>query len=232
MTVYAVAESVPEGCGYLTAGTRYEVYEDDIGFFANDDKGRRFYSLWDETNHLDGGHWTRIDEPTPSQTASQDRAVEAVAGLIEMIDAACSNHEQALNFLAQAGRPGLADTLRCFPANIRDKAAEAMQERDVSDDQMTDSELMHDACLRFLAEEEDHPREVAAGALANFVRWHRVQERSTALGHAAKAAEEAADALNATAQQLRKLGDGGDAVMAIMQYHGACAALQAIKALG
>lgn len=67
---------------------------------------------------------------TPS---TQDaRATGLVERLVELCDAACSNAETALNFLAEAGRPGLADTQRCYIANIR--AALAASTKDMNHD--------------------------------------------------------------------------------------------------
>jgi hypothetical protein len=63
--VYAVAEKVPDACDYLTAGKRYEVLrEDGHGFwFCSDDGLGQDFALWTCSKHLDGGNWTRIEEP-------------------------------------------------------------------------------------------------------------------------------------------------------------------------
>jgi hypothetical protein len=56
--------------------------------------------------------------------APADAEMDALVELHDLVDSACSNHEQSLDFLATAGRPGLADALRYFPEAIREKAAE------------------------------------------------------------------------------------------------------------
>lgn len=52
MTVYAIADVVPNA-DYLTAGKRYEVLEDKgKGFVITDDDGDRLYCLWEDCAHL------------------------------------------------------------------------------------------------------------------------------------------------------------------------------------
>lgn len=61
--VYAVADKVPEGCGYITAGKEYEVYADDGVIFRivdDEDDGLRI-CLWQDCGHLKGGNWRRVE---------------------------------------------------------------------------------------------------------------------------------------------------------------------------
>ena len=63
MKVYAVAEKVPEECGYLTAGKRYAVLENcsQDGFRFVDDAGRTHDACWVGSAHING-NWQRIVE--------------------------------------------------------------------------------------------------------------------------------------------------------------------------
>ena len=60
--IYAVADKVPDDCGYITAGKRYEAFPMCDGFEFYNDRGHRRFSLWDGSGHLDGGNWRRIEE--------------------------------------------------------------------------------------------------------------------------------------------------------------------------
>lgn len=66
MTTYVVTDY--DGCGYITAGKRYEVTsKGDAGFRFYDDNGNEAYSLWKNTAHIEGG-WTVIEEPDTPKT--------------------------------------------------------------------------------------------------------------------------------------------------------------------
>jgi len=73
MTVYAVAESVPEGCDYLTAGKKYQVFNDTGSTFYFIDDENDFDDprvlRWKNCPHLGGGNWTRIEEPDEKDAA-------------------------------------------------------------------------------------------------------------------------------------------------------------------
>lgn len=62
--IYAVADKVPEGCDYLTAGKRYEVTSEPskgrFMFLSDDDIPQ--YGRWVGSAHLNGGNWQRIEE--------------------------------------------------------------------------------------------------------------------------------------------------------------------------
>ena len=63
MTTYAIPQTVPDDCDYLTAGKRYRVtYEREYGAFdVYDDDGDRIISSWQDCFHLNGGNWTRVE---------------------------------------------------------------------------------------------------------------------------------------------------------------------------
>jgi len=62
MTVYAVAESVPAECDYLTAGKRYPVRWENSRFFEiEDDRGWSMSPNWKGSGFLNGGNWIRLD---------------------------------------------------------------------------------------------------------------------------------------------------------------------------
>lgn len=82
--VYAVAETVPERVGYLTAGKRYEVVEDfGLYFDIIDDGGGVDHCCWSGCGHLDGGNWTRIevDEDAPAPTDPLTAFAQRIASL-------------------------------------------------------------------------------------------------------------------------------------------------------
>lgn len=65
MTTYAVADKVPEGCDYITAGKEYET--EMIGrnyrfFTIVDDAGEIQICRWEESPHLNGGNWRRVEK--------------------------------------------------------------------------------------------------------------------------------------------------------------------------
>jgi hypothetical protein len=77
MPIYAVAETVPERSRYyITPGKRYALAPnewgcderglDGSGFAWQSDTGEIAYSLWRRCSHLNGGNWTRIEEPDES----------------------------------------------------------------------------------------------------------------------------------------------------------------------
>lgn len=62
MTTYAVAREVPDDCSYLTAGKRYEVFnDDDVSFESVGDDGDIFSCVWKDCSHLNGGDWCRVE---------------------------------------------------------------------------------------------------------------------------------------------------------------------------
>ena len=62
MTTYAIPETVPDDRNYLTAGKRYRVVKENDTFFAACiEDGRTFVSQWQQSAHLNGGNWTRIE---------------------------------------------------------------------------------------------------------------------------------------------------------------------------
>jgi hypothetical protein len=71
--VFAVAQSVPVECDYLTAGKRYEVLEEvgDRLFRYRDDAGSLTTGRWSGDMHLDGGNWTRIEGEEPAAEACE-----------------------------------------------------------------------------------------------------------------------------------------------------------------
>lgn len=63
MTTYAIADQVPEGCDYLTAGKEYEVIHfTDHAFQFIDDKGGVHGAFWFLSIHLNGGNWRRVEK--------------------------------------------------------------------------------------------------------------------------------------------------------------------------
>jgi len=76
--VYAVAQSVPEECDYLTAGKRYEVFEDQE-FQIRDDDGELIMARWFVDDNLNGGNWTRIEAEEPAAEAPADATIAALA---------------------------------------------------------------------------------------------------------------------------------------------------------
>ena len=64
--VYAVAESVPDDVPYLTAGKRYAVLDSDNKnqVRITDDEGDVVFISWNDCAHLNGGNWTRVEEPS------------------------------------------------------------------------------------------------------------------------------------------------------------------------
>lgn len=62
MTTYAIPQTVPDDCDYLTAGKRYQCR--DMGFgrlLIHDDNNDFRICLWNECPHLNGGNWTRVE---------------------------------------------------------------------------------------------------------------------------------------------------------------------------
>lgn len=60
MKVFAVADVVPEGCDYLTAGKEYEVVREkkDSVFVIKDNEGRELYSFF---GFFGGCDWRRVE---------------------------------------------------------------------------------------------------------------------------------------------------------------------------
>jgi len=112
MTVYAVAESVPEDCNYLTAGKKYEVFNDDGGLFNfiddNGDKNDPRFSNWEGSSHLDGGNWTRIEEPDENDAAEllRDDAPALLEALEDVMDRLVDRHDD--DFAAVSARALIA----------------------------------------------------------------------------------------------------------------------------
>jgi hypothetical protein len=62
MKTYAVADVVPPECDYITAGKEYEVIKDSAGyFFIIDASGDHLWSLWEDSAHLNGNNWRRVE---------------------------------------------------------------------------------------------------------------------------------------------------------------------------
>ena len=62
MTTYAVADQVPEGCDYLTAGKEYEVIsENGKMFLIRDDQGDILPFVFDIEYKSMGGNWRRVE---------------------------------------------------------------------------------------------------------------------------------------------------------------------------
>jgi hypothetical protein len=100
MPIYAVAENVPESSrGYITPGKRYEVSsETDGGFYAKGEDGELFYAQWEASRWLNGGNWTRIDEPdeAPSPDPRDElmsELAEALRGMLHDVDGIASRLE-------------------------------------------------------------------------------------------------------------------------------------------
>ena len=93
MTTYAMAERVPEGCTYLTAGKTYEVEAYwEVYFVMRDDNGRIVTLKWRKSNSLNGGDWTRLTE---------EQALTIMAGRVppdewDRMDAEVQAHLDAL----------------------------------------------------------------------------------------------------------------------------------------
>lgn len=79
--IYAIPESVPAECTYLTAGKRYEVLRGAHGEeYLIADNGEEISVKWDGTAHLNGANWTRVVEGEESQDKGErvlDHEVEA-----------------------------------------------------------------------------------------------------------------------------------------------------------
>lgn len=62
MTTYAIPQTVPDDCDYLTAGKRYRVeWENAYCFEINDDKDHVIRPSWKQSLYLNGGNWTRVE---------------------------------------------------------------------------------------------------------------------------------------------------------------------------
>ena len=62
MTTYAIPQTVPDDCDYLTAGRRYQTWiQCPVSFDFIGDDGRLRYALWEDSGHLNGGNWTRVE---------------------------------------------------------------------------------------------------------------------------------------------------------------------------
>ena len=98
--IYAVAESVPEGCDYLTAGKKYEVLSESGGLFTfiddNADHSDPRSSTWEYCLHLKGGNWTRIEEPDEKDADEllRDDAPALLAALEDVMDRLVDHHDQ------------------------------------------------------------------------------------------------------------------------------------------
>ena len=62
MTVYAIADEVPESSPYIIAGKQYEVSAEFEGrFHIYAEKGLKPLCLWHGCAHLEGGDWRRVE---------------------------------------------------------------------------------------------------------------------------------------------------------------------------
>ena len=102
MKVYAVAESVPEDCDYLTAGKKYQVFNDTGSIFYFIDDENDFDDprvlMWKNCPHLRGGNWTRIEEPDEKDAAEllRDDApalLEALSDLLAYLEDGIGDHD-------------------------------------------------------------------------------------------------------------------------------------------
>lgn len=85
--VYAVAETVPEDCDYITAGKLYATADVYAGLFdIEDDEGDVITAIWAGCEHLDGGNWTRLELPDidPRDVAALIEAAEWAADVLGM----------------------------------------------------------------------------------------------------------------------------------------------------
>jgi len=64
MTVYAVAESVPEGASWPVAGHHYPVMWEKGPWFCIEFEGNPLEYKWKSSPALNGGNWTRIEVPS------------------------------------------------------------------------------------------------------------------------------------------------------------------------
>ncbi|MFA5387732.1 MAG: hypothetical protein WC322_05120 [Candidatus Paceibacterota bacterium] len=65
MKVYVIADIVPEGCDYLTAGKEYEIYGEDktepADFFFTDNNGAERHSFLDSWLCRKRLTWQRVE---------------------------------------------------------------------------------------------------------------------------------------------------------------------------
>jgi hypothetical protein len=103
MPIYAVAENVPERSRYyITPGKRYMADPSkpgsDFDFWFDGDDGLPVRGRWSKSGHLNGGNWTRIDEPdeAPSpdpRDALMSELAEALRGMLHDVDGIASRLE-------------------------------------------------------------------------------------------------------------------------------------------
>ena len=62
--VYARTNTVPDGCDYITPGKLYEcISPTSSGFEFYDDDGECDFAAWEDSLHLGGGDWERVEIP-------------------------------------------------------------------------------------------------------------------------------------------------------------------------
>ena len=105
--VYARTNTVPDGCDYITPGKAYLVLrmsDTGAGFEWQSDTGDIEFAKWENSIHLDGGNWERIEtDGEPPETIAPPSRYQHLT--ITELEADLSAIECAL----QAKREALAE---------------------------------------------------------------------------------------------------------------------------